>query len=909
MLYGRHPECLLLDGLVAAARTGTSAAVVLRGEAGIGKTAMLDHVRQQAGDMLVLSATGVEAEVELPFAGLHQLLMPVMPLTHAVPEPQASALRGALGVSAAHGHDRFLVAAAVLSLLGEAARERGVVCLVDDAQWIDRPSMDALRFATHRLSTEGALVVMAARRGGRQPSAPGLHVLDLSGLRPADATALLGDHSPSSPDEDVGARLAEATEGNPLALVELAAALRPEHLSGTVPLPDPLPLTEGLERAFLADVRRLSPPGQLLLLVAALDTTGRLETLLAASALLGIDEDVVQEVEASALLVVEQDVVRLRHPLIRSAVVAGASSTQRRRTHAMLARALIGDPDRAAWHRSATTLGVDDAVATELEEAAVRASGRSAHAVAAAAYERSARLTSDGEERGRRLLGSAREAWLGAQPDRAMAAAEAARSLVRDPVLAAQVAQARGLFAWGRGVVTEAASILLDGAVAAAASSPGLALTMLVHAGQAAGYGGDMATVREAGEVARGIDPGPDPDAVLARDLATGFADMLGGEAEAGAARLREAVDRAGTLQDPAQQVLAASAAFWLGDPQSAARLAGRAVRTARVADMTGTLPHALEYLSLAEFMVGSYGPAAAAAAEGLDLARETSQLSSVAQHLATLALVAAVRGDVAECRRTAAECLRLAVPRRLLVAAFYAWHAEALCDLFQGRYDQAMQRLVTLRDVPTFDWYAVPDLVEAAHRSGQAAVARDATAWMEPWVTQASSSDAHALLLRCRALLADDADADALFRQALAAHPDGMSLERARTSLLHGEWLRRARRRAEARAPLRAALDTFQELGARPLAERARTELRAAGESTDDAASGDGDNADLDVLTAQELQVALLVTAGASNRDVAARMFISPRTVEYHLYKIFPKLGIASRTELAHRLSGPAAR
>jgi DNA-binding CsgD family transcriptional regulator len=461
----------------------------------------------------------------------------------------------------------------------------------------------------------------------------------------------------------------------------------------------------------------------------------------------------------------------------------------------------------------------------------------------------------------------------------------------------------------------EASSTLLGGARAARdASAPGLALTMLAQAGQAAGYAGDMATLRDAGEAARLIDPGDDAEAALARDLATGFADMIGGDTESGAARLRRALERAGTVDGPEQLVLAASGAFWLGDLPAAADLAGRAVRTARVADMTGTLPHALEYLSLADLMLGRYDVAAAVATEGLELARESAQLTSVAQHLATLSLVAAVHGDAPECHGRATECLAIALPRHLLVAAFYAWHAQALSDLFEGRYPEALQRLVALREVPTFDWYAVPDLVEAAHRCGDLAAARGALDAMVPWVTAASAPGARALLLRCLALLADDDDADALFREAAAQHPGGVSLDRARTLLLHGEWLRRARRRSEARVPLRAALGMLEELGAAPLAERARVELRAAGESTAPSPvgpPGDGSTG-LAGLTAQELQVALLVTAGASNRDVAARLFISPRTVEYHLYKIFPKLGIVSRTELAHRLAtartaGPA--
>ena len=562
------------------------------------------------------------------------------------------------------------------------------------------------------------------------------------------------------------------------------------------------------------------------------------------------------------------------------------------------------DADRSAWHRAAAALGPDEAIAAQLEAAAARALARSAQPAAAAAYERAAELTPGPEDRGRRWLAAARASWLAARPDRAIAAVTAAQALLEDPVDQAELARLHGIIEWQRGVCTNASVILLEGAQPAAdAGRPDLALTMLVEAGQAAGYAGDMQALQVAGRLAGHIDA-DEPAARFAKDLAEGFAAMVAGDGPQGAPLLRRAIDWADTTRDPEQLVLAASAAFWLGDVGAASRLADRAVRGARVADLVGSLPHALEYYSLAERLLGHYEVAAASASEGLDLARDTGQLSSVAQHLSTLAMVCAVTGEVDECDRLAAECVALAVPRRLFVSAYYAWHARALSDLFRGDYTEALRRLLALRELPTFDWYAVPDIVEAAHRCGQVEVASEAITWMEPWVTEASSPAARALLMRCRAITSDDERAGPLFEAAAMEHPDAMALERGRSELLYGEWLRRNRHKSDARGRLHSALSLLLSIGAEPLANRARAELRAAGESDPRAPAPS-----LPALTAQELQVALLVAEGASNREVATRLFISPRTVEYHLYKIYPKLGVASRTDLVRHLAASSRR
>ena len=902
MIYGRDAELALLQDLVSEARTGSSTSVLLEGEPGIGKTALLDMVRGSADGMRVLSATGVEAEADLPFATAHQLLRPVIGLTASIPEPQAEALRGALGLAHERAHDRFLVAAAMLSILGEAAGERGLICLVDDAQWIDDASTDALVFAARRMSGERVLIVTAARPGPSTDRwAPLRRRISLTGLTASEAVALVAAHASAAPSDSVGPRLVEATQGNPLALVELAGLLTADQLAGRSPLPDPLPLTAGLEHAFLEQVRRLPSDVQILLLVTALESTGRLDTVLAAARLLDVDETALHEAESSSLLDVHGAEVGLRHPLVRSTIVAGSSSTQRRRVHLMLSEVLApDDADRSTWHRAAATLGPDETIAAQLDDAAVRALSRSAQSAAAAAYERAADLTPSPADRGRRLLAAARASWLGARPERAVAAITAARTLLEDPVQQAELARLHGIVEWQRGVCTDASSILLEGAqFAANAEDVQLALTMLVEAGQAAGYAGDMETLQVAGRLANDIDPDGDPAAAFAKDLAQGFSEMVAGNGAYGATLLSRALDWAETTQDSAQLILASSAAFWLGDTGAASRLAERAVRTARVADLVGSLPHALEYYSLAERLLGHYEIAAASATEGLELARDTGQLCSVVQHLSTLAMVSAVRGEARECERLAEECVALAGPRHLLVSTYYAGHAQALSALFRGEYAEALRRLLELKDLPTFDWYAVPDLVEAADRCGEPDTALEAISWMEPWVTGASSPGATALLARCRAITSTDEEAEPLFEAAAMDHPDAMALERGRSELLYGQWLRRKRRKSEARARLHSALNLFQSIGAEPLARRAQAELRAAGDTGRHAYGSS-----VPGLTAQELQVALLVAEGASNREVATRLFISPRTVEYHLYKIYPKLGVVSRTDLVRHMT-----
>lgn len=877
MLHGRSGEIAALDALVSSARDGGGGALVLFGEAGAGKSALLDHAA--AAPVRVLRAAGVEPESGMAFAALHQLLRPVAGLVDRLPGPQRDALRGALGEAAAPA-DRFLVAAGVLSLFTEAAADGGLLCLADDVQWFDAASADALVFAARRLGAEGVAMVFAAR--GEAPSwARGLDRLRLAGLETADVAGLLAEHAPVPPAPTVVARLAELTGGNPLALAEAAELLTPGQWEDREPLPDPLPAGAAI---FAAPVAALSPPARRLLLVAALDGQGDPGVILTAAG-----GDALAEVEASGLVTVGA-AVAFRHPLVRAAAVAEAGPALVREAHAALA-AVHTDPDRRALHRAEATVGTDAGAADELAASAGRAEERGGYADAATALTRAAALTPDRALRARRLTDAARTAWLGGRPGQAAGRLADAREIAEDPALLTDIARLRGRFELNSGDVAEAARILLE----AASERPSIAT--LADASEAASHVGDVPSMITAGRLAEPLERG------FLRDVIVGVGAVLDGDAS-GAKLLRGAVDQAGDLDDAAMLLWAAAAASYLGEADAAAGFVTQAGRVARMSGMTGQLPVVLEFVATGERIAGRLAHSAAVAEEGLALAREAGYVNSVPAHLANLAAVSAIRGDEEACRKQAAEALSIAIPHRIGIRAGIADYALGLLDLGLGRFAAAHDRFTALaaagpgRGHPTVTWRTAPDRIEAAVGAGEHAAAGEILAGFERWSAGATTPETHALLGRSRALTAEPDAALTLLAEAVAV-TGGSPFEHARTSLLYGERLRRALRPAQARTHLRSAMEAFARLGAAPWTERAHGELRAAGES----AEGPSAHA-LAALTPQELRIARMVGAGASSKEVAARLFLSPRTVEYHLYKVYPKLGITSRTELA-RLVG----
>jgi len=904
MLHGRDVECAAIDRLLADASELRSGALVVRGEVGVGKSALLAYAADRAtGRMRVLWGAGVESESELAFAALHQLVRPVLDHVERLPGPQAAALQGAFGLATPRRTDRFLIGVAALSLLAEVAEERPLVCLVDDAQWLDQPSTDALSFAARRLEAEGIVLLVAARDDDLPVfTAPSVAELRLNGLDADAAGALLSEQFPAGLAPDVRARLIEVTQGNPLALLELPASLNPDQLAGRAPLPDPLPVSAGVERVFVERVRRLPESTQTLLLAAAAEETGDPAVIFRAGRALQTGEQAFGIAETAGLVRIAEGRIRFHHPLVRSAVYRGATFSQRQAAHRALAAALPGEEhaDRRAWHRAAAAVEPDPEVADELERSAARARRRSGYAAAARALERSAELTTAEDLRGRRLAAAADAAWLAGQPERALELLDRVADGLLEPRLQADVMHLRGVIELRRGVPADAFTILAAGSAQVAPFDPVKALAMLLPASEAASYAGDVALTIEAARRAAALPRGERRVDLFTLGLLVGVGSILEGDTARGAPLLREAVTLASAFDDPSRLGFAGAAARYLGDDTATHDFSARAVARARATGELILLPYLLESLAVAEVAAGRYTAATASASEGLRLARETGQESSVCRNLSTLALLAAMQGREDDCRSYAAEALEHAVPRGLrLQAASAAW-AVALLDLALNRPVEALSRLKTLAagsetGHPVIALLSVPDLVEAAVRANQAQHGQTALAGFEQWATHTAPPWALALLPRCRGLLSAGAAANRHFAEALRLHgPSSRPFDRARTQLLYGEALRRARRRAEAREHLRAAFTTFGQLGASPWAERARTELRASGET-----ARQRDPSTLDQLTPQELQIVRFVGQGATNRDVAAQLFLSPRTIDYHLRQIFTKLGISSRAEL----------
>ncbi|WP_433444295.1 AAA family ATPase [Nonomuraea sp. CA-141351] len=901
MLYGRSAEIGALDEVIARARNGSGGAVVLRGEAGVGKTALLEAAAGRGGGMRVLRTIGVESESDLAFAALHQALWPVIRSLDALPEPQRDAVRAALGLAAGSVGDRFLLGAGVLSLLAEAATPDGLICVVDDFQWVDRASADALLFAARRLATERIAMVFAVR--GEAPVKGIPLTVDVHGLPESAAAELLKSRHGVLPTS-VARELVTLTRANPLALGEIAVRLTPAQLAGREPLPEPLP---GGARLFGDRVAALSGPARLVALIAAveadLDLVLRAADRLSALPAAGGDENTagtvagvvttargttapsesrtaaaLAELEAAGLAGVAGTSVRFRHPLIRSAVHETAAPADVRRVHAVLAKLTEGD--RRARHLAGAALGQDERVAAALVAAAERARDRGGYGSAASALARAAELTPEPRARAVRLKDAAVAAWLGGRPGQAESLlAEARERAGGDAALGMEIAQLRGRFELNSGNAAEAVRIL----------AAGDSLDMLADAVEAASYVGDTAAIVELGRRAAAHPAG------FLRDTVAGIGLTLDGDAT-GPGLLRRALEQADKLEDAAGYLWAAAAASALGEPDLATEMAVRAGRVARVSGMTGQLPVVLEFAATADRLAGRLARSQAVSEEGLELAREAGYENTVAAHLANLAVLAALRGEEETCERQAREALAIAVPHRVGLRAGVAAYALALLDLCLGRYAAAHDRFMAIAAAgpgaghSTVAGRSAPDRVEAAVGAGDEAGARAALEAYERWSAHAATPESRALLARCRGLADSSEDA---FAEALRLHTN--PFEAARTALLLGERLRRTQRPGEARAHLRMAWETFEQAGARPWARRAQVELRAAGESGQAPPP-----ALLDALTPQEQRIAGLVADGLSSKQIAAQLFLSPRTVEYHLYKIYPKLGIGSRTDLA---------
>jgi DNA-binding CsgD family transcriptional regulator len=904
VLYGRDPERARVGELLDGARSLRSAVLVISGEPGVGKSALLEEARDLADGMTILSGGGVESETHLPFAALHQIVRPVLHYVESLPQTQADALRGALGLVAG-GSDRFLVSLAALSLLAEAAERQPLLCVVDDAQWLDDASADALVFVARRLDAEGIAMLFAAREGElRRFEAPGLPELHLGGLDPAAAGALIDRHASVALSSEVRDRLVVETGGNPLALLELSPALTDAQLSGAEAMLAPIPVSARVERAFLARVDRLPEESQTLLLVAAADDTGELATVLRAAAQLGAAPEALDSAEQAGLAHVRGTRLELRHPLVRSAVYQAAPLSKRQAAHGAIASALDGevDADRRAWHRAAASVEPDPSVVEELEQAAQRARRRSGFAAASLAFERAAALTPDEEHRARRLIAAAENAWFAGGAERALMLLEGARPLVTEPIQRADIDRFLGLIEMTRGVPADACQFLLRAATEVAPIDGERALQLLNIAGLAAAYAGDREAGVAIGEVARGLTVEETPSVRMLAQLLIGLGAHAQGDFAEAAPRLREALGLAEELDDdaagdqPVALLFAGRAALYLGDDQAAYRTHHEAAARAREGGALSIVTQILPRLATAELWAGRWPSAAANAREGLQLAREIGQHDVVAQQLVMLALLAAARGSEDECRSLAAESRELASARGLGIVAELAQWALTLLELGLGRAEEALRRCREISTTMVVFWGAL-DRIEAAIRAGDRETALAFLDVFEPWAESSAVAWPRAVVLHGRALLSEDEnEAGDFFLAALDAHAEAARpFELARTELAYGEFLRRARHRVEARKHLQVALDGFEGLGAMLWAERARVELRASGQT-----ARKRDPSTRAELTVQELQVARFVADGLTNREVAAQLFLSPRTIDFHLRNVYKKLGISSRMALA---------
>jgi DNA-binding CsgD family transcriptional regulator len=901
MLYGRDPERAQIWALLEAARASRSGALVLRGEAGIGKSALLEDARDRAADMHVLTARGIESESELPFAGLHQLLRPALNRVEHLAAPQADAIRGALGLAERAGDDRFLISVACLTLLSELAERRPVVCLVDDAQWLDAPSADALLFVSRRLDAEGIVMLFGARDGdARQFDSGELPVLHLGGLDPQAAATVVARHRGTEVAPAVRDVLVEQAAGNALALAELPAALTAAQLAGEDPLPDVLPLSYDVERLFLERVRRLPEPTQQLLLVAAADDTGRLATIAKAAEALGSSGRALDAAEQSGLVAVRGSRLELRHPLVRSAVYQGAAWSDRCAAHRALADALGADEaDRRAWHRAAAVLNPDEDVLRQLDDAAQRASARGGHAAAARAYERAAELTGDPPTRGRRLVAAAVEASMAGRNAHAVALAEQAALVSDEPLGRAESARVRGIAELQRGRPSEGLRIFLAGARELPDGETEKALEILVHAAESASLAGDPEGMRDVSRAASKLSVDKDERARFLLRFLSGLGPFSEGD-PAGAPLLEEAVVL-GESADDAQQVFwASAAAAFMGDLERGGVLASRAAALARQRGEVALVAHALSSCAAYLLVENRFAAASADAEEAVRLGREIGAENLTGLPLGVLAMVAAVRGHEDEARELADEVGGFAHERGLALPSAFAVWALANVDLARGRWAQALERYDALSGVrpgfghPLAAILTVPDRMETLVRLERTNEAIEALPAFEAWAAHAGVS-AKSRLASCRALVASGDEATGHFEEAVRQAEVTRPFDLARIRLLYGEHLRRERRRIDARKHLRAAIEAFESFDAVVWAERARTELRASGET-----ARKRDPSTLSQLTPQELQVARLVADGLSNKEVAAQLFLSPRTIDSHLRNVFGKLGLKSRTQLA---------
>jgi DNA-binding CsgD family transcriptional regulator/tetratricopeptide (TPR) repeat protein len=903
VLRDRHVESEVLDRLVEAVRAGKSQALVVRGEAGVGKTALLDHMVERATGCRVARVAGVQSEMELAFAGLHQLCAPMLDRDERLPDPQRDALRTSFGLSAGPAPDRFMVGLAVLGLLAEVAQERPLICVLDDAQWLDSASVQALAFGARRLVAESVALVFATRDPHEVQELTGLEQLLVAGLPDDDARALLGSAVSGPVDDRLVCRFVAETRGNPLALLELPKGLTPAELAGGFGLPGARPLPNWIEESYRRRLEALPAQTRRLLLVAAAEPLGDPVLVWRAADQLGVGVEAAAPAAETGLLAIGAQ-VRFHHPLVRSAVYQAASAEERQRTHLALARVTDpeADPDRRAWHAAQAAPGPDENVAAELERSASRAQARGGLAAAAAFLERAAQLTIDPARQAERAVTAAQASHQSGAPDAALGLLYFAEAGTLDNLQRARVELLRAQIALTVNRGREAPPMLLRAAKQLERLDVRLARETYLDALMAAMFAGALATgggVREAAEAARAAPPSPWPPGaadLLLDGLAVRFTD---GYAE-GMPLLRRALRAFRRPDLSAEELrwlwLAHITAGNLWDEETLNT--ARHLALARDSGALTTLPLALTSRIGSLVYLGELAEAEAL----LEELEGVSEATGIPFAPYGALLLAAWRGREAKTFELIATATTEAQRRGEGFGLIIAGSAKALLCNSLGRYDDALaaaQQASTHPPVMGVEpWLLLVEFIEAASRGGQNNAAADTHLRLTETTRAAGTNWGLGIEARCRALLSDDQAAESAYREAIERlGRTRVRGELARAHLLYGEWLRRERRRMDAREQLRTAHEMFVEMGMEAFAQRAAREMLATGETARKRTVETSNE-----LTAQETQIVRLVREGHTNPEIGARLFLSPRTVEWHLSRIFSKLDITSRRQLLRR-------
>ena len=897
-LYGRRSECGRLDEMLARIRTGRSQVLVLRGDAGIGKTALLDHVARQASRCRVSRAAGVESEMELPFAGLHQLCAPFLERLDRLPAPQRDALATVFGLAESTAPDRFLVGLAVLSLLSDVAEERPLVCLVDDAQWLDQASMHTLAFAARRLFAESVAFVFATRESGEDPALRQLPELHVRGLNDTDARTVLRTALRSPLDPAVLDEIVAEARGNPLALLELPRGRAPGEIAFGFGLPDALPLVSRVELAFLRQLQPLPAETRRFLLVAAVEPIGDAILVWGAAGRLGSGAEAAAPAEAAGLIDISGR-VRFRHPLVRSAVVRAAEVSQLRDVHAALAAAAYLDPDRQAWHRAQATREADEEIAAVLERSADRARARGGLAAAAAFLERAATLTPDPTRRATRAVSAAGAKVAAGEFGPASELLLTAESGPLDEALGARIALLRAQLAFAADRSDEAPELLLSAAARLDPLDAALARETYLDAFSAARLVGRLSSGTGVREIVQAARRSPTRGGGAVDLILDGLAVLFTDGYAAAVPLRRRGLRAAHTADTPAAGGrllwVASIEAADLWDDESWYALSARHVRAARDVGALTELPLTLNSQIVALVLAGELA-AAAALVEEVRAVRDATG-GTLASYGAMVH--AAWLGREAPARELIDTTLKKVAQRGEGAGAIIAHWSTAVLLNGLGRYEEAQAPARRAAEFPlqsaAANWGLI-ELVEAAARCGEIRVARDAVERLSETTRSAGTDWALGMESRSRALLGDgNVDVDELHRRAIYhLGRTRVTAELARAHLLYGEWLRREGRRLDAREHLRVAHDRFTAMGAEAFVERARRDLVATG----DAVGSRAPDSRVE-LTPQETEIARLAALRRTNPEIGAQLFLSPRTVEWHLRKVFTKLGVTSRRQL----------